>query len=105
MCTRADARRRRALLLERRGHLDLVDRVPARAVIVRVELSKPFFDPIFCGREQDSPVMPQKGVVNSMMKPQEHVRPDGARSLSIVELPASFHGAAVNSAFERCSIV
>ena len=40
-----------------------------------------------------------------MMKPQEHVRLDGARSLSIVELPASFHGAAVNSAFERCSIV
>ena len=39
-----------------------------------------------------------------MMKPQGHVRQDGARSLSIVELPASFHGAAVTSAFERCSI-
>ena len=38
------------------------------------------------------------------MKPQGHVRQDGARSLSIVELPASFHGAAVTSAFERCSI-
>ena len=39
-----------------------------------------------------------------MMKPQGHVRQDGARSLSIVELHASFHGAAVTSAFERCSI-
>ena len=33
-----------------------------RAAIVRVALSKPFFDSFFCGREQDSPVMPQKGV-------------------------------------------